>query len=244
MRRGIGPGPASLEGLRWLCRVGPAPIDAWSCAMGWAPGNARSHAARLTREQWISRVARPRGEGSLFFATKRGVGVAGVDVPPVPVPAPTWWRHLEACAWVAAWLTARQREMLGPRELLVRQAWRGELLGLPGPRELVHRPDLVGVVPGRRPAAVEVELRRKSKTRLRAILKLHARWIAAGQSGACVYVCGDEEIRRLVLGQAALAGLDQEDGSLRMELLGTIKRVALEASESVPRGTLSVGGVR
>ena len=167
MRPGVGPGPASLEGLRWLCRVGPAPIDAWSCAMGWAPGNARSHAARLTREQWLSRVARPRCEGSLFFATRRGVGVAGVDVPPVPVPAPTWWRHMEACAWVAAWLTARKREMLGPRELLVRQAWRGELLGLPSPRELVHRPDLVGVVPGRRPAAVEVELRRKSKTRLR-----------------------------------------------------------------------------
>ena len=114
MRPGVGPGPASLEGFRWLCRVGPAPIDAWSCAMGWAPGNARSHAARLTREQWLSRVPRPRGEGSLFYATREGVGVAGLDVPPVPVPAPTWWRHLEACAWVAAWLTAREREMLGP----------------------------------------------------------------------------------------------------------------------------------
>lgn len=63
--------------------------------MGWAPGNARSHAARLTRERWLSRVPRPRGEGSLFFASREGVDVAGVDVPPVPVPAPTWWRHLE-----------------------------------------------------------------------------------------------------------------------------------------------------
>jgi sulfite reductase (NADPH) flavoprotein alpha-component len=25
----------------------------------------------------------------------------------------------------------------------------------------------------------------------RAILNLHARWISAGRSGACVYVCGD-----------------------------------------------------
>jgi hypothetical protein len=151
---------------------------------------------------------------------------------------------MEACAWVAAWLTARQREMLGSRELLVRPAWRGELLGLPGPRELVHRPNLVGVVQGRRPAAVEVELRRKSKSRLRAILKLHARWIASGQSGACVYVCGDEEIRRLVLAQAAPAGLDPEDGSLRTELLMTIKQLALEASENVPRGTRVAGAIR
>lgn len=209
--------------------------------MGWAPGNARSHAARLTHVRWLARIERPRGEGSLFFATRQGVHVTGVNVPPVPVPAPTWWRHLEACAWLAAWLTARGRQMLGPRELLVHHAWRGELLGLPGPRELVHRPDLVGVVPGRRPAAVEVELRRKSKARLRAILKLHARWIAAGQSGACLYVCGDAEIRRLVLAQAALVGLDPDNGSLRVELLQTIKRQAVEAREAVPRGTAGEG---
>jgi hypothetical protein len=59
-----------------------------------------------------------------------------------------------------------------------------------------------------------------------------------------VYVCGDEEIRDLVLGQATLAGLDPEDGSLRIELLGTIKQLALEASDSVPRGTRAVGAVR
>jgi hypothetical protein len=200
--------------------------------------------ARLTRERWLDRVARPLGQGSLFFATRQGVAVAGIDVLPVPAPAPTWWLHLEACAWVAAWLTAREREMIGSRELLARHAWHGELLGLPGPRELVHRPDLVGVVPGRRPAAVEVELRRKSKARLRAILKLHARWIAAGQSGACVYVCGDREIRELVCGQAALVGLSPDDGSLRIEMLETIKQLALEARDGVPRGTGVVGAIR
>lgn len=211
--------------------------------MGWAPGNARWHVVRLTDQGWLDRVERPRGKGSLYFATRQGVDVAGGDIPPAPEPAPTWWLHLDACAWVAAWLTVREREMLGPRELLVHRAWQGELLGLPGPRELVHRPDLVGVVPGRRPAAVEVELRRKSKARLRAILKLHARWIAAGQSGACVYVCGDEEIRQLVLDQAALVGLDPDDGSLRLELLGAIKSFALDASNSVPRGTRTAGTI-
>jgi hypothetical protein len=86
-----------------------------------------------------------------------------------------------------------------------------------------------------------VELKRKSKPRLRAIMTLHARWIAAGQSGACVYVCGDEEIRRLVVAQAALVGLGDERRSLRVELLEAIKELAREASERVPRGTRAAG---
>ena len=94
----------------------------------------------------------------------------------------------------------------------------------------MHRPDLVGVVPGRRPAAIEVELARKSKARLRAILGLHARWIATGRSGACVYVCGNDKIRELVVSQAALAGLHPQDGGLRVELLDTIKQLALSAN--------------
>ncbi len=175
--RRLGPGPATVEGLRWLARVGPAPIDAWGCAMGWVPGTARSHAARLTRVGWVARAAMRHGGGWLLFATRLGVHVAVVPVPPAPEPAPTWWAHLAGCAWVAAWLTARGREILGPRELLVDDSWRGELNGVSTPRRAVHRPDLVGVVPSRRPAAIEVELARKSKARLRAILSLHARWI-------------------------------------------------------------------
>ena len=109
---------------------------------------------------------------------------------------------------------------------------------------MVHRPDLVGVVPGRRPAAIEVELARKSKARLRAILGLHARWIAAGRSGACVYVCGDDAIRELVVSQAALAGLRLEDGGLRVELLETIKELALAASAGAIAETRVVGAPR
>src|SRR5947209_20180520 len=86
--------------------------------------------------------------------------------------------------------------MLGPRELLVHDSWSGELRGLSGPRDVLHTPDLVGVVPGRRPAAIEVELARKSKARLRAILGLHARWIASGKTGACVYICGNTEVHK------------------------------------------------
>jgi hypothetical protein len=54
--------------------------------MGWAPGNARWHTIRLIREQWIDRVALPRGDGSLLFATPKGVRVAAVDVATTPRP--------------------------------------------------------------------------------------------------------------------------------------------------------------
>ena len=101
----------------------------------------------------------------------------------------------------------------------------------PGPGGRCIDPDLIGVVPSRRPAAIEVELRRKSKPRLRAILNLHARWISAGRSGACVYVCGDAGMRELVASQAALAGLSLEDGGLRIELLETIKQLAIAAAD-------------
>jgi hypothetical protein len=55
--------------------------------------------------------------------------------------------------------------MIGSRELLIDDAWRGVLND--GARSVVHRPDLIGVVPGRRPAVIEVELTRKSRVRLR-----------------------------------------------------------------------------
>lgn len=244
MRRQLGPGPATVEGLRWLARVGPAPIDAWGCAMGWVPGTARSHAARLTRAGWVDRAALPRGDGSLLFATRLGVQVAEVLTTPAPDPGPTWWAHLSGCAWVAAWLTTRGREMLGPRELLADDSWSGELRGLAGPRRVMHRPDLVGVVPAKRPAAIEVELRRKSKPRLRAILDLHARWIAAGRSGACVYVCGDPVMRELVIGQAALVGLSVEHGAIRIELLDTIKQLTLAAADETAARARVAGAAR
>jgi hypothetical protein len=145
---------------------------------------------------------------------------------------------------VAAWLTARGREMLGPRELLVDDSWSGELIGLAGPRRTMHRPDLVGVVPSRRPAAIEVELRRKSNSRLPAILNLHARWIATGRSGACVYVCGDAVMRELVISQAEIAGLTLEDGGLRIELLETIKQLAIAAADETAARARVAGAAR
>jgi hypothetical protein len=211
--------------------------------MGWAVPTAKSHAARLTREHWIGRVARSHGAGSLLFATRQGVRVAGVDVPPAPAPAPIWWDHLAASAWVAAWLTVRGRDLVGPRELIADRSWQGAVKASPGSRRLVHTPDLVGIVPGRRPAAIEVELARKSKARLRAILALHYRWIASGKTGACVYVCGTIDVHKLVVAEAEQVGQRLVDGSLRVEMLDTVRELVRIEARAVARGTRLAKGL-
>ena len=88
-------------------------------------------------------------------------------------PAPTTWAHHAACAWTAAWLTARGRTMLGPRELLTSAEWLAEVQWIErhGVRRRGHRPDLVGGVGAGGPLLpIEVELAVKSAQRLRAIL--------------------------------------------------------------------------
>ena len=87
--RRLRPCPATIDGLRWLARVGAAPIDAWACAMGWAWPTARSHATRLSRGGWVARTWLSRGQGSPLFVTRTGVHVADVPVPESPPPAPT-----------------------------------------------------------------------------------------------------------------------------------------------------------
>jgi hypothetical protein len=68
-----------------------------------------------------------RGEGSLFVATRCGVAMTDLGVTAAVAPAATWWAHLSACAWVAAWLTARGREIQGSREVLADPSWTGKL---------------------------------------------------------------------------------------------------------------------
>jgi hypothetical protein len=212
-----------MRGLEWLARVGPSPLDPWRFAMGWSEVAARNHARRLEREGWLERVAMVRGEGSLFFATRKGVLVLGLPLIGCTTPAPTWWAHDSACAWTAAWMTVRGRKYLGPRELLVDTKWSGrlDLLHRISGRPLGHRPDFVGLT-NRNRIAIEVELAAKSKPRLDSILRMHREWITAGKTNGLVYICGNEEGRRRI--HRANGRVNVRPGfSLRIELLDTIK---------------------
>jgi hypothetical protein len=197
-------------------------MDAWAAAMGWGDRVARSHASRLEREGWLERHRMLRGDGSLLIATRRGVRMTGVPVSAPAPPEPTWWAHDCACAWTAAWLTVRgAKEWQGPREVLtdprlkrtVQWSTRGGL------RRAGHRPDLTvrartGLV------AIEVELERKSISRMEAILTMYRRWIAERELGGVAYVCGSDARAERVGDLAAQLGIPP--GALRIELLNVV----------------------
>jgi hypothetical protein len=202
--------------------------------MTWSEVAARHHARRLEREGWLARYPMTRGHGSLFLATRTGIAVLGIPVRSSGPPAPTWWAHHCGCAWAAAWLTARGRELLGGRELLDDPAWSDEIYwqDYKGAHTSGHRPDLVGILPTGGHVALEVELAQKSVPRLKAIIFLHAKWRAAGATGGVIYICEDQDgcdrIRRIAEGTGLLA---TNGAGLRIELLATIKAQAVEACE-------------
>ncbi len=173
-----------------------------------------------------------RGEGSLFWATRKGVRVLGLPLVAATTPAATWWAHDSACAWTAAWATVRGRRYLGPREVLGTPEWSGELSWVDrnSSKRRGHRPDLVAFL-SERAIPIEVELANKSKSRLDAILKLHLRWIIARKSAALIYICGDEEGCRRIERAGRRVGLYPTSRSLRIELLETIKAQTLTEVE-------------
>ena len=48
-----------------------------------------------------------------------------------------------------------------------------------------------------------------------------------------IYVCGDEEIAERVLADGAQAGLSVDRGTMRIELIATIQREAVEACSTL-----------
>jgi hypothetical protein len=238
MTRVLRPGSASMRGLKWLARVGPSPLDPWRYAMGWSEVAARHHARRLEREGWLDRGPMVRGQGSLFLATRKGILVLGVPLIAASTPSPTWWAHDSGCAWTAAWLTVRGREFLGPRELLNRREWSGQLnwLDRHNFKRSGHRPDLVAKREQAR-FAIEVELAAKSKSRLDAILELHLHWIISGKATAVVYICGDEEGRKRIERAGQRVGLYPSSDSLQIHMLDTIEAQTVAAFEKARTGT-------
>jgi len=202
--------------------------------MGWSEVAARSHARRLEAEGWLGRVPMTWGQGSMFFITRLGVRVLGVGLRAPVAPEPNSWAHNSACAWTAAWLTVRERRFLGEPEIRHSGEWAERLQwhDRSGRKKSGHRPDLIAWLPdATRGTAIEVELARKSKARLNAILDLHANWIRCGKLAALIYIVGDEDGARRIKG-AAQRSIFLGEGRIRIELLDTIKQQTLEGFEA------------
>jgi hypothetical protein len=228
----LGPGPASMAGLAWLARVGPTPVDAWRCAMGWGQRAARSHAMRLQREGWLARYPMTRGDGSLLIATKRGVLVSGLYVAASSEPRPTWWAHHRACAWTAAWFTALGANWQGPREVLadaglcLELEWHAHTNWRQGSgwRSARHRPNLT-VVSDVGLTVVEVDLQAKSSKRRIAVLKHYRDWISEERIGGVIYVCATTTGRERIGSDADSAYFNTK--RLRTMLLSAVRARAV-----------------
>jgi hypothetical protein len=217
-----------MTGLRWLAAVGPSPVDAWACAMGWGLRTAQSHSQRLESEGWLRRYAMTRGLGSLLVATDRGIRLVELPLSAAPRPTPTWWAHDCACAWTAAWLTVRGADWRGPREVLADPGLTGKLewQTRTGWRQTSHRPDMTLAIPGGR-VVVEVELQRKDTKRLAAILSMYHSWLDESRIAGVVYVCRTQHLAERVLEVSLEAGLPRR--VTRIELLDTVRAQAAGA---------------
>ena len=207
-----GPGWRSLEGLGWLSRVGASSGQTWGLAMGWRPATVRSHAARLLRAGLIRRAPRVQGRGGgLLYATAPGVLAVGVAAAPLRrAPTLVSGPHHEACAQVAAYLALRDREMLGPRELLLEEDWVGEVEWREHGelRRRGHRPDFIVTTRQERRMAIEVELTAKSPARLRAILGLYRGWLFEGRIDSLLYLAGTDREQRQLHREAGACSLE------------------------------------
>ena len=121
--------------------------------------------------------------------------------------------------------------MVGSREMLLKHEWYGDLRWrVRGEtRERRHRPDLAGQLPDGRLLPIEVELIQKSAAGLRAVLSLHSDWVMTGHSPAVMYVCDGQGLAELVAALGEEVGLSVERGTLRIELIQTIRREAITA---------------
>jgi hypothetical protein len=189
---------------------------------------AYDHVRRLADAGYLRRVAMTRGHGSLLVLTAAGAAMAGVPAARVlRSVAPTTWAHTCACAWTAAWLDLRlrtrwaTREGMGwcsEREVLADDRWRRRVHyeDRRGQLRVTHRPDLIVWISGR-PVAVEVELQRKTRARLRGILEMYRQHTSGPDPvfGGVMYVTGNPDVARALHDVAADAGLAMPALSVR-----------------------------
>jgi hypothetical protein len=137
------------------------------------------------------------------------------------------WAHDCACAWTAAWLTTRGAEWKGPREVLRDPELKGTVSWNTRTRlhRSGHRPDLA-VQGDRAPIPIEVELHRKHRTRLEAILTMYDRWIRDGKITGVAYVCRSEALAHDIAEVAQQVGMPRS--SWRTDLLDDVRAQAAE----------------
>jgi len=118
-----GPGPRSMEALRWLARVDVAGVEALGVALGFSRSVTYSHVARLEEAGLLVR-AFAHG-GSVVAITASGRRAVGADRAKLRAGATHGMglRHARAISWVAALLTLRDRDWVSERAMRACDEW-------------------------------------------------------------------------------------------------------------------------
>jgi len=239
-RSSVAPGRRSLEGLEWLARVGASPLEPWGLVMGWGRTVAYDHARRLTAAGLVRMVRMTRGDGSLVVLTAAGAARARYPASWAPRSvAPSTWAHASACAWVSAWLQLRGHHWWSEREIAEDAFWRRDVRyrDRRGTARVTHRADLGLQIAGR-PAAIEVELQRKTRARLIGILSMYAEHTDGDDAPlyGVLYVCDRADVADAVRRAAIDAGLHAPALSFRtlQEVLEQV-RAATRTREAADR---------
>ncbi len=241
--RAKGPGPRSLEALRWLARVDVSGLEPWGLAIGLGWRTTYSHAERLQAAGLAVRSYDQEGSVvAITAAGRRRVGAEGGD-PLLGVTRGLGLRHARAVSWVAALLTVRGRTWVSDREMRDRPDWRVPVLWTNSYG--THRPDAGAEVGGRR-VAVEVELSHKAPRRLRAILAGYEPLIADGTLDGVLYVSDRDDVLRAVRRAAMHVGVPAT--AFRTRTLGQVqddlRSIATAATGvSLTRSPVSDAGV-
>src|SRR3954454_4646938 len=202
-----GPGPRSLEALRWLARLEVAGIEPLGHALGFGWRATYSHLERLAGAGLIARGY--DRAGSVVAITAAGRREVGADKGDVRSGAThgSGLRHARAVSWVAALLTLRERAWLSEQEVHRDDAWLVPVLWASSRGR--HRPDL-GIVVRDARVAVEVELSHKSPRRLRAILAGYEEAITSGSiAGGLIYVSDRPDVLDAAARAARPAGVSE-----------------------------------
>jgi hypothetical protein len=233
-RASLTPGQRSLEGLGWLARVGVSPLEPWGVVMGWRRTVTYDHARRLAAAGLVRMMRMTRGDGSLVVLTAAGAARAGYPASWAPRSvAPSTWAHASACAWVSAWLQLRGHHWWSEREILEDAFWRCDVRyrDRRGTARITHRPDLSLQIAGR-PAAIEVELQRKTRARLIGILSMYAEHSDGDEAPlyGVLYVCDRADVADALKRAAVDAGLHPPALSFR-----TLRDVVEQTRAAAPR---------
>lgn len=203
-----GPGPRSLELLRWMERLEVVGLEPLGLAHHLSRRTVYSHVARLEATGWVRRIY--DRNGTLVAITRAGRIAVRPDHPYPRAAAESLaggrlGAHARAASWVAARATLREMPWVSDREMRSLPVWQVPVIWTRAGR---HRPDL-GITANGGRVAVEVELTAKAQSRLHAILAGYRQELGTGRLAGVLYVVDRPAVRQAVEQQARRVGLDR-----------------------------------